>query len=93
MLFSWAQKSLKYFFNNGPPNLVRASGFFMTNLLIRTSGHILYMHVLGQPMIVLSSQEAVRDLMEKRSAIYSDRPRFVLLNELFVSSDIHRKLS
>ncbi|KAF8229384.1 cytochrome P450 [Tricholoma matsutake] len=45
-------------------------------------GHILYMHVLGQPMIVLSSQEAVRDLMEKRSAIYSDRPRFVLLNEL-----------
>ena len=39
-------------------------------------------------MIVLSSQEVVRDLMEKRSAIYSDRPRFVLFNELFVASDI-----
>jgi hypothetical protein len=44
-------------------------------------------------MIVLSNQEAVRDLMEKRSAIYSDRPRFVLFNELFVTSDVHRKLS
>lgn len=44
------------------------------------------MHILGQPMVVLSSQDAVRDLMEKRSAIYSDRPRFVLLNELFVAS-------
>jgi hypothetical protein len=47
-------------------------------------GNIVYMHVLGQPMIILSSQEVIRDLMEKRSAIYSDRPRFVLLNELFV---------
>jgi hypothetical protein len=35
-------------------------------------------------MVVLSNQDAVRDLMEKRSAIYSDRPRFVLFNELFV---------
>lgn len=61
----------------------------MTNLLIGTSGNIVYMHVLGQPMIVLSSQTVVRDLMEKRSAIYSDRPRFVLLNELFVASHSH----
>ena len=48
------------------------------------------MHDQGQPTIVFSSQEGGRDLMEKRSAIYSDRPRFVLLNELFVPSDIPR---
>lgn len=35
-------------------------------------------------MIVLNSLTAVRDLMEKRSANYSCRPRFVLIAELYV---------
>lgn len=33
-------------------------------------------------MVILNSAEAARDLLEKRSAIYSDRPRFVLFSEL-----------
>ena len=54
----------------------------------RAQGHVMYLRVLGQPMIVLSSQEAVRDLLDKRSSIYSDRPRFVLFSELYVASHV-----
>jgi hypothetical protein len=35
-------------------------------------------------MVVLSSLQATRDLLERRGAIYSDRPRFVLLSEMCV---------
>jgi hypothetical protein len=32
-----------------------------------------YVEALGQKLVVLSSMKAVTDLLEKRSAIYSDR--------------------
>jgi hypothetical protein len=37
-------------------------------------------------MVILNSLQASRDLLDKRSSIYSDRPRFVLLAELCVTS-------
>lgn len=49
-------------------------------------GDLIYLHVLGHPMVVLSSLDVVRDLLDKRSSIYSDRPRFVLFSELYVRS-------
>lgn len=45
-------------------------------------GDVVYIQLFGQPMVVLHTLEAARDLLEKRSAIYSDRPRFVLFSEL-----------
>jgi hypothetical protein len=39
---------------------------------------------MGQPMVILNSRDACIDLLEKRSSIYSDRPRLVMLNELYV---------
>lgn len=39
-------------------------------------------------MVILSSQQAARDLLEKRFAIYSDRPRLVLHCELYVTSAV-----
>jgi hypothetical protein len=45
----------------------------------------MYLNVLGKSIVVLSSLKAARDLLEKKSANYSDRPRFVLLVELSVS--------
>ena len=45
-------------------------------------GDVNYLEVLGQPLVVLNSYEACKDLLEKRSAIYSSRPRLVLLSEL-----------
>ncbi|KAF8064434.1 cytochrome P450 [Lyophyllum atratum] len=44
----------------------------------KTYGDVMYLHVLGRPIIVLNSVEAAVDLLDKRSANYSDRPRFVL---------------
>lgn len=38
-------------------------------------GNIIYVHVFGKPMIILNSAKATTDLLEKRSANYSDRPR------------------
>lgn len=40
------------------------------------SGDVVYLHVLGRPMIVLNSVQAAVDLLEKRSSNYSDRPNF-----------------
>ena len=45
-------------------------------------GDVNYLEVLGQPLVVLNSYRACKDLLEKRSAIYSSRPRMVLLSEL-----------
>ncbi|KAF4586172.1 hypothetical protein EYR38_010446 [Pleurotus pulmonarius] len=45
-------------------------------------GDVVYARLLGKEMIILNTLQAARDLLEKRSAIYSDRPRSVLLEEL-----------
>lgn len=45
-------------------------------------GDVNYLEVLGQPLVVLNSYSACKDLLEKRSRIYSSRPRLVLLSEL-----------
>ncbi|KAJ7628753.1 cytochrome P450 [Roridomyces roridus] len=41
-----------------------------------------YVQILGQPIIVLGSLSAARDLLSERSAIYSSRPRLVMAGEL-----------
>jgi hypothetical protein len=43
----------------------------------------MYLHCLGKSMVVLDSVQAATDLLDKRSHIYSDRPRFVVF-ELYV---------
>ena len=48
------------------------------------SGDVVYLHVFGQPLIFINSPAAVAELMEKQSAIYSDRAPLVMVTELFV---------
>ncbi|KZT05260.1 cytochrome P450 [Laetiporus sulphureus 93-53] len=48
-------------------------------------GDIIYARVLQKHIVILNSVRAARDLLEKRGATYSDRPRFVLLSELIES--------
>ncbi|KAF9445086.1 cytochrome P450 [Macrolepiota fuliginosa MF-IS2] len=43
---------------------------------------ILHVSVMGTNIIVLDSPEAVLELMERRSSIYSDRARMPMINEL-----------
>ncbi|KAF8140771.1 cytochrome P450 [Mycena galopus ATCC 62051] len=43
---------------------------------------IIYLSLAGKPVIVLSSLEATDALLEKRSSMYSDRPRLPMVAEL-----------
>ncbi|EKM56476.1 uncharacterized protein PHACADRAFT_141167 [Phanerochaete carnosa HHB-10118-sp] len=45
-------------------------------------GNIIYLNLLGQPMIVLNSAEHAVALLDKRSNIYSDRPVLMMGGEI-----------
>jgi len=45
---------------------------------------VIYFHALGHSIVVLNNAYVAYDLLEKRSAIYSDRPRLVLFKEVSV---------
>ncbi|KAH7913699.1 cytochrome P450 [Hygrophoropsis aurantiaca] len=45
-------------------------------------GDVVYLEILGQPIIVLDSLEAATDLLEARGAIYSGRPRLPMAGDL-----------
>ncbi|EPT00020.1 hypothetical protein FOMPIDRAFT_91063 [Fomitopsis schrenkii] len=46
------------------------------------TGDLIYTEVLGNRNIIINSHKVAKDLLEKRSGIYSSRPRFVRLVEL-----------
>ncbi|KAG6909266.1 hypothetical protein DXG01_001328 [Tephrocybe rancida] len=52
--------------------------------LSKSYGDVVHLDVLGRSMIVLNSTEAAEDLMETRSANYSDRPFFRVLQQFVV---------
>ncbi|KAJ6570601.1 cytochrome P450 [Mycena vulgaris] len=41
-------------------------------------GDVIHLHSLGRDVIVLNSHQAATDLLDKRGAIYSDRPKMVI---------------
>lgn len=53
------------------------------------SGGLIYIHVFGTPMIIINDLAVARELLDKRSSIYSDRPRYVLFCEMFVFYVLH----
>ncbi|KAI9439487.1 cytochrome P450, partial [Lactarius psammicola] len=40
-------------------------------------GEMMYVSALGQGVLVINSQRVAVDLLEKRSNVYSDRPRYI----------------
>ncbi|KAJ7439074.1 cytochrome P450 [Mycena galericulata] len=48
----------------------------------KTYGDVMRLEVLGRTMIILDSYQTAVDLLEKRGAIYSDRPRLTLYKAL-----------
>ena len=44
----------------------------------------MYFDVLGTPLLSINSYEAASDLLDKKGAIYSDRPRMPMIKELYV---------
>ena len=45
-------------------------------------GDIVHLNVLGQHIVILDSVEAVKELLDRRSAIYSDRPHMPMVMDL-----------
>lgn len=54
-------------------------------------GPVMHLSMAGQPLIILSTHQAAHDLLNKRSARYSDRPRMVMAGEL-VTKNMHMLL-
>ncbi|KIM89841.1 hypothetical protein PILCRDRAFT_812637 [Piloderma croceum F 1598] len=48
----------------------------------KTYGSLVYLKVLGRPIIFSNTYEATMDLLDKRSLIYSSRPNLPMLREL-----------
>ncbi|EMD33482.1 hypothetical protein CERSUDRAFT_118062 [Gelatoporia subvermispora B] len=48
----------------------------------KTYGDVMHISVLGKSLVLLSSLEAARDLLDKKSAVTSDRPRFTMISDL-----------
>lgn len=46
------------------------------------AGEIVYLNILGQDMVILNSSKAAVDLLDKKSAIYSDRPVIMMCGEI-----------
>jgi len=46
------------------------------------AGGVTYLNVLGQEMVILNSSKAAIDLLDKRSANYSDRPVVMMCGEI-----------
>jgi hypothetical protein len=41
-------------------------------------GNLIYLNVIGQPIVVLNSRKVAADLLDRRATIYSDRPRNIV---------------
>jgi hypothetical protein len=51
-------------------------------------GPVMHLSMGGQPLVILSTHQAAHDLLNRRSARYSDRPRMVMAGELYVTSKL-----
>ncbi|KAK7437133.1 hypothetical protein VKT23_018756 [Stygiomarasmius scandens] len=47
----------------------------------RTYGPVVFISLAGRPALILNTKEAAEDLLVRKAAIYSDRPRFVVSSE------------
>ncbi|KIK66610.1 hypothetical protein GYMLUDRAFT_157089 [Collybiopsis luxurians FD-317 M1] len=54
-----------------------------TNWYHKYKSDIVHVNIAGQSMIILNTHEATKELLEKRGAKYSDRPKFTMMNELW----------
>ncbi len=54
-------------------------------------GPVMHLSMGGQPLVILSTYKAAHDLLNRRSARYSDRPRMVMAGEL-VTRGMHMLL-
>ncbi|KAF5355940.1 hypothetical protein D9756_004268 [Leucocoprinus leucothites] len=51
-------------------------------------GPVIYLNLLGRPLVVLNSAKATVDLLERRGGKYADRPSFVMAGEIVGYKDM-----
>lgn len=56
--------------------------FTRIDLVHASIGDVIHLSALGQSIIILNSARSIYDLLERRSALYSDRPSTVMAGEL-----------
>ncbi|KAH9035789.1 cytochrome P450 [Lactarius pseudohatsudake] len=49
-------------------------------------GDVFYLNAAGRPIVILNTQKAAADLLDRRSGIYSDRPRSIVAAQYFSGS-------
>ena len=74
---SWSSTYGKPEFSNLAYSLTHTSSY--SNV-----GNIIYLNVFGRPIVVLNDFTHARELMEKQSASFSDRPRMIYINKMWV---------
>ena len=47
-----------------------------------TTGEVMYLNAAGQPTVVLNSLKSSFELLERRAINYSDRPRYIMVQEI-----------
>jgi len=47
-----------------------------------TTGEVMYINAAGQPTVVLNSLKSSFELLERRAINYSDRPRYIMVQEI-----------
>ncbi|KAJ3779912.1 hypothetical protein GGU11DRAFT_694196, partial [Lentinula aff. detonsa] len=52
------------------------------NLSFPTLGPLIYLNLCGQDVIVINSRPAALEILERRPAMYSDRPRHIVCEYL-----------
>ena len=45
-------------------------------------GDLIYLNAVGQPVVVINSSKVGVALLDRRAAIYSDRPRFIVASDI-----------
>ncbi|KAG1767145.1 cytochrome P450 [Suillus occidentalis] len=52
------------------------------------TGDLVYVQILGNKLLVLNDMESMRELLEKRSQKYSDRPSFVMAKYMGIENNL-----
>ncbi len=55
----------------------------MSKVLMYITGDVISVDVFGSKIIVLNTMKAVNDVLEKRSANFSDRPDMPMIRDLY----------
>jgi hypothetical protein len=61
---------------------VRHLSSFIPYLSLSLPGDLIYLNAAGQPVVIINSPKVGVALLDRRAAIYSDRPRNIVASDI-----------